>query len=72
MYYPMIASMTLSWSIIRNPRDAYRGYNLKLIDRTEDFLSSQTFCQAFEGIRRLVKQCAEYRSIAEAAVKAAM
>lgn len=72
IYYPVIASMTLSWSIIRNPQDAYRGYNLKLIDRTEDFLSSQAFCKAFEGIRRLVKQCAEYRSIAEAAVKATM
>ncbi|KAF7586091.1 hypothetical protein BBP40_009457 [Aspergillus hancockii] len=72
VYYPVVASMTLSWSIIRNPQDAYRGYNLKLIDRTEEYLSSQTFCKAFEGIRRLVKQCAEYRSVAQAAVKAAL
>ncbi|KAE8378115.1 fungal-specific transcription factor domain-containing protein [Aspergillus bertholletiae] len=72
VYYPVVASMTLSWSIIRNPQDANRGYNLKLIDRTEDFLTSQAFCNAFEGIRRLVKQCTEYRSIAEAAVKATM
>jgi hypothetical protein len=64
--------MTLSWSIIRNPQDAYRVYNLKLIDRTEEYLSSQSFCQSFEGIRRLVKQCAEYRSVAQAAVKAAL
>ncbi|OGM44056.1 hypothetical protein ABOM_007314 [Aspergillus bombycis] len=72
IYYPVVASITLSWSIIRNPQDTHRGYNLKLISRTEDFLASQAFCKAFEGIRRLVKQCAEYRSIAEAAVKAAM
>ncbi|KNG82736.1 hypothetical protein ANOM_008652 [Aspergillus nomiae NRRL 13137] len=72
VYYPVVASIALSWSIIRNPQDAYRGYNLKLISRMEDYLASQAFCKAFEGIRRLVKQCAEYRSIAEAAVKATM
>ncbi|KAE8353296.1 fungal-specific transcription factor domain-containing protein [Aspergillus coremiiformis] len=72
VYYPVVASMTLSWSIIRNPQDAYRELNLKLIGRTEEFLSSQSFCESFEGIRSLVKQCVEYRGIAEAAVKAAL
>lgn len=72
LYYPVVASMTLSWSIIRDPQDAYRGYNLKLIDQTAEFLSSQAFCKSFDGIRRLVKQCAEYRSIAEAVVKTAL
>ncbi|KAE8152302.1 fungal-specific transcription factor domain-containing protein [Aspergillus avenaceus] len=72
IYYPVVASITLSNCVIHNPQDICGSYYLQLVDHTERFLASLSYYKYFDGIKRLVKQCAEYRSIAEAAIKAAL
>ncbi|PWY86731.1 hypothetical protein BO70DRAFT_386049 [Aspergillus heteromorphus CBS 117.55] len=71
MYYPTIALKTLASSIVRNPRDTCQIYNMRILDQAESFLSSNPWKTASEGMQRLVKQCAEYRSVAERAMKEA-
>ncbi|OQE26069.1 hypothetical protein PENFLA_c007G03850 [Penicillium flavigenum] len=71
IYYPIFASKTLSSTIVRNPRDASRTYHIGLIMQVETFVSSLAFGKPNEGIKGLLKDCAEYRSLAEAAVKEA-
>lgn len=67
----MIASKTLSFGILRNPNEASRLYDVKLISRVETFLSSLILSTPNEGVDRLVQYCAQYRSVAEAAIKQA-
>ena len=71
IYYPIFASKTLSSTIVRNPRDASRTYHIGLIMQVETFVSSLALGKPNEGIEGLLKDCAEYRSLAEAAVKEA-
>lgn len=71
IYYPIFASKTLSSTIVRNPRDASRTYHIGLIMQVETFVSSLALGKPNEGIEGLLKDCAEYRSLAEAAVKKA-
>ncbi|PWY81725.1 hypothetical protein BO94DRAFT_536936 [Aspergillus sclerotioniger CBS 115572] len=69
MYYPTVALKTLASSIVRNPRDTSQIYNMRILDQAEAFLSSTTLSATSEGMRRLGKHCAEYRSVAERAMK---
>ncbi|OQE87631.1 hypothetical protein PENNAL_c0019G09709 [Penicillium nalgiovense] len=71
IYYPIFASKTLSSTIVRNPRDASRAYHIGLIMQVETFVSSLALGKPNEGIEGLLKDCAEYRSLAEAAVREA-
>ncbi|RAK96480.1 fungal specific transcription factor domain-containing protein [Aspergillus ibericus CBS 121593] len=69
MYYPTVALKTLASSIVRNPRDTSQIYNMKILDQAEAFLSSAGLSATSEGMKRLGKHCAEYRSVAERAMK---
>ena len=69
MYYPTVALKTLASSIVRNPRDTSQIYNMRILDQAEAFLSSVALSATSEGMRRLGKHCAEYRSVAERAMK---
>ncbi|PLB43647.1 hypothetical protein P170DRAFT_417884 [Aspergillus steynii IBT 23096] len=71
LHYAMVASKTLSFGILRNPNEASRVYDMKLISRVETFLSSLILSTPNEGVDRLVQYCAQYRSVAEAAIKQA-
>ncbi|KAJ5685810.1 hypothetical protein N7536_008429 [Penicillium majusculum] len=71
IYYPILASKTLSSTIVQNPRDASRIYHIGLIMQVEKFVSSLVLDTPNEGIDGLLKDCAEYRSLAEAAVREA-
>lgn len=71
IYYPILASKTLSSTIVQNPRDASRIYHIGLIMQVETFVSSLVLDTPNEGIDGLLKDCAEYRSLAEAAVREA-
>lgn len=71
IYYPIIASKTLSSTIVQNPRDTSRIYHIGLIMQVETFVSSLVLDTPNEGIDGLLKDCAEYRSLAEAAVREA-
>ncbi|KAF9887931.1 hypothetical protein FE257_009453 [Aspergillus nanangensis] len=68
IHYPIVASMTLSWCIIRNPLDVSRAYDMKLIARVERFLASLVLGTPNEIVKRLVKFCAKYRGLAETAI----
>ncbi|KAJ5381154.1 uncharacterized protein N7496_003582 [Penicillium cataractarum] len=68
LHYLIIASTTLSTSIIHNPRLASRAWDLKLIHQVECFMSSIALASPKDGLQRLVKHCAEYRALAESAV----
>lgn len=69
IHYAMVASKTLSFGILRNPNEASRAYDVKLISQVETFLSSLILGTPNEGINRLAQYCAQYRSVAEAAIK---
>ncbi|OJJ66204.1 hypothetical protein ASPBRDRAFT_59881 [Aspergillus brasiliensis CBS 101740] len=69
IYYPTVALRTLASSIVRNPRDTGQIYNMRILDQAEAFLSSTSSSTTSEGMKRLVKHCAEYRSLAERAMK---
>ncbi|KGO45588.1 hypothetical protein PEXP_061850 [Penicillium expansum] len=71
IYYPILASKTLSSAIVQNPRDTSRIYHIRLIMQVETFVSSLVLDTPNEGIDGLLKDCAEYRSLAEAAVREA-
>ncbi|KAG0156138.1 hypothetical protein PDIDSM_3314 [Penicillium digitatum] len=71
IYYPILASKTLSPAIVQNPRDTSRIYHIRLIMQVETFVSSLVLDTPNEGIDGLLKDCAEYRSLAEAAVREA-
>ncbi|CAG8895661.1 unnamed protein product [Penicillium egyptiacum] len=71
IYYPILASKTLSSTIVRNPRDTSRIYHIGLIMQVERFVSSLALGTPNEGIEALLKDCAEYRSLAETAVREA-
>lgn len=71
IYYPILASQTLSSTIVRNPWDTSRTYHIRLIMQVEAFVSSLVLGTPNEGIEGLLKDCAEYRSLAEAAVREA-
>ncbi|KAH8426126.1 fungal specific transcription factor domain-containing protein [Aspergillus melleus] len=71
IHYTMVASKTLSFGILRNPNEASRVYDVKLIAQVETFLSSLILSTPNEGVKRLVQYCARYRSVAEAAIKQA-
>ncbi|GLB10796.1 hypothetical protein AtubIFM57258_007207 [Aspergillus tubingensis] len=69
MYFPTVALRTLASSIVRNPRDTGQIYNMRILDQAEAFLSSTCSDTTSEGMKRLVKNCAEFRSLAERAMK---
>ncbi|GLA43305.1 hypothetical protein AnigIFM63309_001035 [Aspergillus niger] len=69
MYFPTVALKTLASSIVRNPRDTGQVYNMRILDQAEAFLSSTSAGTTSEGMKRLVKNCAEFRSLAERAMK---
>lgn len=69
MYFPTVALETLASSIVRNPRDTGQIYNMRILDQAEAFLSSTSAGTTSEGMKRLVKNCAEFRSLAERAMK---
>ncbi|KGO75814.1 Transcription factor, fungi [Penicillium italicum] len=71
IYYPILASKTLSSTIVQNPRGTSRIYHIKLIMQVETFVSSLVFDTPNDGIDGLLRDCAEYRSLAEAAVREA-
>ncbi|KAJ5196836.1 hypothetical protein N7449_007315 [Penicillium cf. viridicatum] len=71
IYYPILASQTLSSTIVQNPRDTSRIYHIQLIMQVETFVSSLVLDTPNEGVDGLLKDCAEYRSVAEAAVREA-
>ncbi|OQD65797.1 hypothetical protein PENPOL_c005G08732 [Penicillium polonicum] len=71
IYYPIFASKTLSSTIVQNPRDTSRIYHIQLIMQVETFVSSLVLDTPNEGIDGLLKDCAEYRSLAETAVREA-
>ncbi|KAL2696293.1 hypothetical protein AAEP93_002707 [Penicillium crustosum] len=71
IYYPIIASKTLSSTIVQDPRDTSRIYHIGLIMQVETFVSSLVRDTPSEGIDGLLKDCSEYRSLAEAAVREA-
>lgn len=71
IYYPIFASKTLSSTIVQNPQDTSRIYHIQLIMQVETFVSSLVLDTPNEAIDGLLKDCAEYRSLAEAAVREA-
>lgn len=71
IHYPIVASMTLSSCILRNPTETFWAHDMKLVAKVERFLASGLTSTPIETINRLVKFCAEYRMIAETALKGA-
>ncbi|KAL4786470.1 fungal-specific transcription factor domain-containing protein [Aspergillus varians] len=69
VHYPIVALATLSSSIIRNPLDASRLTDMRLIDQVETFLSSLVVSVPNQAIAQLRTYCANHRAAAKAAVQ---
>ncbi|KAL4866662.1 hypothetical protein BDV12DRAFT_132000 [Aspergillus spectabilis] len=72
LHYPVVALRTLSSTIIRNPLDASRFTDMKLMDQVERFLSSLVVSIPNQVITQLKTYCANYRAAADAAVQRSM
>ncbi|KAL5337550.1 fungal-specific transcription factor domain-containing protein [Aspergillus crustosus] len=71
LHYPVVALKTLSSTIIRNPLDASRLTDMKLMDQVETFLSSLVLSIPSPVITQLKTYCANYRAAADAVVQKA-
>ncbi|KAL4799398.1 fungal-specific transcription factor domain-containing protein [Aspergillus venezuelensis] len=72
MHYPVVALTTLSSIIIRNPLDASRLTDMKLMDQVEILLSSLVVSIPNQIIGQIQTHCANYRAAAQAAVQKTM
>jgi hypothetical protein len=69
LHYLIKASTSLSTSIIYNPRLVSRVRDMKPIHQVECFMSSIALASPKEKLKRLVKHCVEYRTLAESAMR---
>ncbi len=72
IHYPIVGLSTLSSSIIRNPLDASRLSDMRLIDQVETLLSSLVASIPYQSITHLKTYCANYRAAAKAAIQKTM
>ncbi|KAI9376335.1 fungal-specific transcription factor domain-containing protein [Aspergillus egyptiacus] len=72
IHYPIVALAALSSNLIRNPVDASRSSDVKLINQVETYLSSLVVSIPSEVMAQLKTYCANYRAAAEAAVQKTM
>ncbi|RDW86162.1 fungal specific transcription factor domain-containing protein [Aspergillus mulundensis] len=72
IHYPIVALTTLSSTIIRNPLEASRLADLRLMDQVETYLASLVVSIPNQVISRLRTYCANYRAAASAAIQKTM
>ncbi|KAJ5520711.1 hypothetical protein N7463_001164 [Penicillium fimorum] len=63
IYYPVLASKTLSSTIVRNPQDSSRIYHTRLIMQVEAFVSTLVLGTPNKGIEGLLKDLQDNREL---------
>ncbi|KAL4805483.1 fungal-specific transcription factor domain-containing protein [Aspergillus unguis] len=72
LHYPIVALATLSSTIVRNPFQASRLTDMKLMDQVDAFLSSLVVSIPNQKVNQLRIHCANYRAAATSAIRKTM